>query len=127
MEVRQIANSAAALRVGHWIGRNMPLRTGYALADGLSGLLARRKESALMRILHSNLRVVLGPDASDERSMRPRGRYSATPGELILTCIMRWVWARRLLWPQSRVAPWSTITWTGCVMRGVVLCLLARI
>ena len=44
MEVRQIANSAAALRFGHWLGRNMPLRTGYALADGLSGLLARRKD-----------------------------------------------------------------------------------
>jgi len=67
MEVRQIANSAAALRFGHWLGRNVPLRTGYALADGLSGLLARRNGSALMRILHSNLRVVLGPDASEKQ------------------------------------------------------------
>lgn len=67
MEVRQIANSAAALRLGYWLGRNMPLKIGYALADGLSGLLARRKDSALMRILHSNLSVVLGPDASEQR------------------------------------------------------------
>ena len=67
MEVRQIANSAAALRLGYWLGRNMPLKIGYALANGLSGLLARRKDSALMRILHSNLSVVLGPDASEQR------------------------------------------------------------
>ena len=67
MEVRQIANSAAALRLGYWLGRNMPLKVGYALADGLSGLLARRSASVLMRILHSNLRVVLGPEASEQR------------------------------------------------------------
>ena len=128
MEVRQIANSAAALRFGHWLGRHMPLRTGYALADGVSGLLARRKESALMRILHSNLRVVLGPDASDEQSPCDRARGARPRRAMpILTCIMRWVWARRLLWLRSRVVLWSTIIWTGCAERGVVLCLSPRI
>jgi KDO2-lipid IV(A) lauroyltransferase len=67
METRQIANSAAALRLGHWLGRHMPLRVGYLLADGLTGVLAQRDQSALMRTLHSNLSAVLGTDAGDAR------------------------------------------------------------
>ena len=67
METRQIANSAAALRFGHWFGRHVPLTVGYALVDGITGLLARRDQSALMRTLCSNLSVVLGTDASDDR------------------------------------------------------------
>jgi KDO2-lipid IV(A) lauroyltransferase len=70
MEFRQIANSAAALRFGHWLGRHMPLRAGYALADSLTGLVARRDHSALVRTLHSNLSVVLGADPGDERVQR---------------------------------------------------------
>lgn len=66
MEVRQLANSAAALRLGHWLGRHVPLRAGYALADSLTGLLARRHQSPLMRTLTSNLSVVLGADPGDE-------------------------------------------------------------
>ena len=70
MEIRQIANSAAALRFGHWLGRHMPLRVGYALADGLTGLLARRDQSALMETLQRNLAVVLDADPSDDRVRR---------------------------------------------------------
>ncbi len=67
MEVRQIANSAAALRFAHWLGRHLPLRAGYAFADGLTGVLARRSQSMLLRTLHSNLSVVLGTTPDDER------------------------------------------------------------
>jgi KDO2-lipid IV(A) lauroyltransferase len=43
------------------------LRAGYAFADGLTGVLARRSQSMLLRTLHSNLSVVLGTTPDDER------------------------------------------------------------
>lgn len=67
MEVRQIANSAAALRFGYWLGRHLPPRVGYVLADGLTSVLARRADSPMVRTLRSNLQVVLGPAASSDQ------------------------------------------------------------
>ncbi len=67
MDLRQIFNSAAALRFGHWLGRTMPAGLGFRLADGFTRGLARRRDSALMRTLQDNFRVTLGPDASQER------------------------------------------------------------
>lgn len=67
MDLRHIFNSAEALRFGHWLGRHIPLGVGLRLADGATRALARRRESALMRTLQDNFRVVLGPDASEER------------------------------------------------------------
>ena len=105
MEVRQIANSAAALRFGHWLGGHLPLRTGYALADGVSGLLARRKDSALMRILHSNLRVVLGPDASDKQVHATARAVLGHAGRSYFDLYHAVGVGPEALWLQSRVVP----------------------
>lgn len=67
MDLRHIFNSAEALRFGYWLGRHVPLGVGLRLADGATRALARRRESALMQTLQSNFRVVLGPDAPEER------------------------------------------------------------
>jgi KDO2-lipid IV(A) lauroyltransferase len=67
MDLRTIFNSAEALRFGHWLGRHMPLNLGLRLADWATRALARRRESALMRTLQSNFRVVLGPDVAEEQ------------------------------------------------------------
>ena len=67
MEVRSFLNSSAALRLGHWLGRTMPVPVGLALADGVARMLARRRDSPMMQTLQANLRVVLGPEASEER------------------------------------------------------------
>jgi phosphatidylinositol dimannoside acyltransferase len=67
MDLRNLFNSAEALRFGHWLGRHIPLNMGLRLADGATRALARRRESALMQTLQNNFRVALGPDASEER------------------------------------------------------------
>lgn len=67
MELREITNSASALRFGYWLGRHLPMSVGHALADGATGIIARRRNSPLMRVLHANLRVVLGPEADERR------------------------------------------------------------
>lgn len=67
MDLRHFFNSAEALRLGHWLGRHMPARLGFWLADSLARGLARQHNSALMRTLQDNFRVVLGPDAAEER------------------------------------------------------------
>jgi KDO2-lipid IV(A) lauroyltransferase len=67
MDLRNIFNSAEALRFGHWLGRHMPLGVGLRLADGATRALARRRESALMQTLQNNFRVALGPDASEDQ------------------------------------------------------------
>ena len=70
MDLRDITNSAAALRFGYWLGRNVPTPVGYALADAATGILGRRSGTALMQTIVSNMRVVLGPQASDEEVQR---------------------------------------------------------
>lgn len=70
MDLRDITNSAAALRFGYWLGRNLPARAGYALANAATGLLGRRTNTALMQTVQANQRVVLGPQASDEEVQR---------------------------------------------------------
>jgi lauroyl/myristoyl acyltransferase len=67
MDLRRIFNSAEALRFGHWLGRTMPAGLGFRLADGFTRGLARRPDSALMRTLQTNMRMALGPDASDDQ------------------------------------------------------------
>ncbi|HNS02761.1 MAG TPA: hypothetical protein PKM78_10320 [Anaerolineae bacterium] len=67
MDLRKVFNSAGALRFGHWLGRTMPAGLGFRLADGFTRGLARRRDSELMRILQVNMRMALGPDASDEQ------------------------------------------------------------
>ncbi len=70
MELREITNSATALRFGYWLGRNLPTRVGYALADGGTAILGRRSDSPLMQTIQANMRVVLGPQISDEQVLR---------------------------------------------------------
>ena len=70
MELREITNSATALRFGYWLGRNLPTKIGYALADGGTAILSRRTESPLMQTIQANMRVVLGPQTSDEQVLR---------------------------------------------------------
>jgi KDO2-lipid IV(A) lauroyltransferase len=67
MDLRHIFNSAEALRFGHWLGRTMPAGLGFRLADAFTRSLARRRDSAMMRTLQANMRMVLGPEASDEQ------------------------------------------------------------
>ena len=67
MDLRNLFNSAEALRFGHWLGRHIPPGVGLRLADSATRALARRRESALMQTLQGNFRIVLGPDAPDER------------------------------------------------------------
>jgi KDO2-lipid IV(A) lauroyltransferase len=70
MDLRRIFNSAEALRFGHWLGRTMPAGLGFRLADGFTRALARRRDSALMRTLQTNMRMALGPEATDEQVYR---------------------------------------------------------
>ncbi|MCB0202316.1 MAG: hypothetical protein H6649_11995 [Caldilineae bacterium] len=70
MEIREITNSATALRFGYWLGRNLPARVGYAIADGATTILGRRTNSPLMQTIQANIRVVLGPQAGDEQVLR---------------------------------------------------------
>lgn len=67
MDLRDITNSATALRFGYWLGRNVPTPVGYALADGATAILGRRTGTALVQTIQANMRVVLGPQASDEQ------------------------------------------------------------
>ncbi len=67
MDLRHIFNSAEALRFGHWLGRTMPAGLGFRLADAFTRGLARRRGSELMDTLQANMRMVLGPEASEER------------------------------------------------------------
>ncbi len=67
MDLRHIFNSAEALRFGHWLGRTMPAGLGFRLADAFTRNLARRRDSALMSTLQANMRMALGPEASDEQ------------------------------------------------------------
>lgn len=66
MELREITNSAAALRFGYWLGRHLPVPVGHALASGATSIIARRSDSPLVQILRNNLRVVLGPQRSED-------------------------------------------------------------
>ena len=70
MQLQDFFNSESALRMGLWLGQHTPPRVGYRLADAVTGVVARRHESPLVRSVHSNLRVVLGPQASDEQVAR---------------------------------------------------------
>lgn len=67
MQLRDFLNSADALRLGLWLGRNVPYRAGQVIASGLTDVLARQTDSPLYRTVYNNLSVVLGPDASQER------------------------------------------------------------
>lgn len=66
MDARNAFNSAAALRFGLWLGRTLPSGLGLGVADFLARSVASRRDTALMRTLQDNFRVVLGPDASPE-------------------------------------------------------------
>lgn len=66
MRITDFFNSAFALRIGLGIGQILPLPVGYGLAGVIVNTLLRRRNSSLCRSIRSNLRVVYGPDASDE-------------------------------------------------------------
>lgn len=80
MQLVDFFNSAFALRLGLWVGRNTPPWLGYRLADAFTGLLARRSGLALCRIIDSNLRVVLGPEAPPELVAATRRRLLRNTG-----------------------------------------------
>lgn len=80
MNLQNFFNSAEALRLGLWLGRHIPLRMGHALADGVTTVLARRRESPLYRTLFANLQVALGPDASPEVVHRTAARVLYNTG-----------------------------------------------
>jgi KDO2-lipid IV(A) lauroyltransferase len=65
MDLRELTNKASVLRIGYALGRIMPTRVGYVLADGVTRLLARRADSPLMQTLRANLRGPLGPEAGE--------------------------------------------------------------
>ncbi len=66
MDARNAFNSATALRFGLWLGRTLPSGLGLGVADFLARSVASRRDTALLRTLQDNFRVVLGPDASPE-------------------------------------------------------------
>lgn len=67
MPVSDFFNSAEALRLGFWLGKHVPRRAGFALADLATSLIARQRDSVLVRTVHSNLRRVLGPEATEDQ------------------------------------------------------------
>ena len=64
MDLRHFFNSAETLRFGLWLGRHLSPGMGYRLADTVTGILAQR-QTAVLQTLHGNLRMVLGPEASE--------------------------------------------------------------
>lgn len=66
MDARNALNSAAALRFGLWLGRTLPSGLGLRVADFLARSVASRRDTALMRTLQDNFRVVLGPQTPPE-------------------------------------------------------------
>jgi lauroyl/myristoyl acyltransferase len=66
MNLRSIFNSAASIQLAIFLGRIIPARPGFWLADRVGIHLASRKESHMVIALRANLKVVLqgNPDES---------------------------------------------------------------
>lgn len=70
MPIQDFFNSATALRLGLWLGRHMPYQAGHWLADMVTGVLARSRNSQLYQAVYNNMSVVLGPEATEEERQR---------------------------------------------------------
>jgi lauroyl/myristoyl acyltransferase len=66
MNLRNIYNSSAIIQLGIFLGRIIPAKPGFWLADRIGAYLASKKENPLVRTLRANLKVVYGgnPDES---------------------------------------------------------------
>jgi len=67
MNFQQFAASTFGTRLWMAIGRWLPPRAGHALADLVTGILSRRRNSSLYQILYANQAGVLGPATPPER------------------------------------------------------------
>ena len=66
MNFQQLATTGFGTRLWMALGRWLPPPLGFALAAGVTGVLAQRRESSLYRIVHANQAAVLGPAADPE-------------------------------------------------------------
>jgi len=67
MNFQQFATSEFGTRLWMAVGRWLPPWAGHALARGITGILSRRRDSALYRTLYANQAGVLGAEASPEQ------------------------------------------------------------
>jgi len=67
MNFQQFATTEFGTKLWMALGRRLPPRAGHALAKVVTGILSRRRDSALYRTLYANQAGVLGPEASPEQ------------------------------------------------------------
>lgn len=67
MNFQQFVTTGFGTRLWMALGRWLPMGAGRALAGAVSGVLYRRKDSSIYRILYGNQAGVLGPAASPEQ------------------------------------------------------------
>ena len=67
MNVQQFATTEFGSKLWVTLGRWLPTSVGHAFARTVSGVLARRHDTSLYRIMRANQAGVLGPDATPEQ------------------------------------------------------------
>jgi lauroyl/myristoyl acyltransferase len=67
MNFSSLYYSSASIRLALFIGRILPEKAGYWLADHVAAYLASDKDRKMVRALHANLSVVLGPGSDPEK------------------------------------------------------------
>ena len=82
MEARNFFNSATAVQLGLWLGAHIPPTLGYWRSDTATGVLGRRSSSLLCQVIDSNMRVVLGPDASEAQIVSTRKKLLRNTGKV---------------------------------------------
>lgn len=60
IDLQQLINSSISLRLASALARSMPPRPGYRIACGIAALMARRRNSGLIRAVRANQWVVSG-------------------------------------------------------------------
>src|SRR5512137_187907 len=60
MKLSSLYYSSASISLGLFIGRTLPEKTGYWLADRVASYLASDKNRSMVRALRANLSVVCG-------------------------------------------------------------------
>ena len=64
MNFQQFVTTSFGTRLWMALGRHLPASAGHALARAISGVLWRRKDASLYRILYANQAGVLGPETA---------------------------------------------------------------
>ena len=66
MNVQQFVTTQFGTKLWMALGRWLPMSAGHAFARTVTGMLARRRDTSLYRIMYANQAGVLGPDAAPQ-------------------------------------------------------------